>query len=273
MSNVQVISPKFEVVPMHNWDLKDLKTTFIIPEYERRVDRNHLKSMVEAILKNEFYDIVLRGVKRQDGKIEIIDAQHRLQAFITAHDQHGLKKYSFVLVLYDSSIKRKIYRKLNQGKRLVSADHTLAMDDGKIKFFTELKDYCYHYRNTQRLSFVEVLGLWHYCSTKKHVFKQSNMEEAAKSIPATGIEFCKRFMKVMSSSAGVISGNPLYMAGFFRNIGRVSFENDLSESAIAALILKVQRSKIPESFIKTKSHIVMGEIYTWLNSLLEKKKK
>src|SRR5690348_15496392 len=61
LSSIQSPPVKWQYVK--NYQLKNLKTDFGIPEFQRKTSSKHINEIVRAILKNEFYDNVIRFYK------------------------------------------------------------------------------------------------------------------------------------------------------------------------------------------------------------------
>ncbi|MBI5697056.1 MAG: hypothetical protein HZC29_00830 [Thaumarchaeota archaeon] len=270
----KVAPPKIEYVEMKHFPLKDLKDAFVIPEFERRVDRSHMKRMVEAILNNEFYDTVIRGTRLPNKKVQLIDAQHRLLAFTIAHENHGLQHYDFHLLLYTPEDARKIYRRLNMGKKLVAADITLALDDGGVKFFNELRRLAQHYRNEKGMAFTDVLFAWNYCTTKSAHSRMELLEQIMRSLDDKNIALLKNWMQAMHDTAGALIGNPMYLAPVFRNIARVGYERNYTYNEFVDLVRKLQKAKLPDDIERIKSLDAYNVMYTFItNKILKEKLK
>ncbi len=271
MSEIKVVPPKTEYVEMKHFPLKDLKTAFVIPSFERKVDKKHLRKMVDAILTNEFYDNVFKGRRLPNKKIEVIDSQHRIQSFIIAHEQYNVQHYDFHLILYDTQNPRLVYRKLNMGKKLVAADITLALDNGGVKFFNDLREFCFHYRNDGKTGFVDVLFAWHW-ATVKTLGRMDVIEEILKSIDDNSIKTLKIFMSAMSATAGPLTNNPLYKMPFFRNILRIGFEKNYQRDQYVTLIRKIQQNNTIEEISNMKSWIGLKEAYDFIRVKILKEK-
>ena len=253
--------PKVEFVPMNNWALKDLKDTFVIPEFERRVDKSHLRKMVQSIMNNEFYDTIIRGTKLKNGKIQVIDAQHRIAAFIVCNESYGLQKYDFMLALYDEKEARKIYRKLNVGKRLVASDHTLAMDNGGVPFFNELRGLVSHYKTAMKMSFTDAISLWVYCSVGTTHSHLEQLENYISKLKAADIKFTKKFLTIFIDAAGIgPSNNPLYRAPMIRSAARLAYRKKLSDFRIKRMIEIMSRYEWPEELRKRQSGFAFAEV-------------
>lgn len=261
ISDVPIIMPpKYKIVKMDNWDLKDLKTVFVVPDYQRRVDIITVNKIVKAVLANKFYDIIIWGSQREDGKVNVVNFQHRREAFIILNEKHGLKKYSFILILIEGD-ERLIYRVLNLGKKFIASDHTKVLDDGKHQFFIELKSYLKHYRNLQTLSYVDMLYAYKYALSTNPDGSISLIDTLLKNVTVSDIKLMKIFLQAMTESAGSSYKNILYKGQFFRNIYRIGHEQKLNLDQFKSLIKFLKSHKKLPDLSKGRGSLYYDAVY------------
>jgi len=256
----RTIPPKYKIIKMDDWNLKDLKTTFVIPDYQRRLDMTTVNKIVKAVLANTFYDIVIWGSQRIDGKINVVNFQHRREAFIILNEKHGLKKYSFILILIEGD-ERLIYRVLNLGKKFIASDHTKVLDDGKHQFFIELKLYLKHYRNLQTLSYVDMLYAHKYALSTNPDGSISLIDTLLKSLTESDIKLMKVFLQAMTESAGSSYKNILYKGQFFRNIYRIGHEQKFNLDQFKSLIKFLKSHRKLLSLEKGRGSLYYDAVY------------
>jgi len=94
-------SPPVKWQYIRNYQLKNLKNDFGIPEFQRKTSSEHINRMVKAILTNQFYDNVIRFYKDKKGKKQLLDGQQRIAALWIAHTRNKLQNYNLLLGEYD----------------------------------------------------------------------------------------------------------------------------------------------------------------------------
>lgn len=154
--SLRILPPVIEWVEMEHWALKDLESTFLVPDFERRPSKEHVLEIKNAILNGTFFDTLIRGYRHKNGKIVLLDFQHRRLAFLELFKDSKITHYNFMLALYKESDAIAVYRSLNIGKPLGPYDHykALARNHPLTK---RLSDVCFFYRNQDRLAFLDVL--------------------------------------------------------------------------------------------------------------------
>lgn len=134
--------------------LEDLK----IADFERRVDKGHLRRLKEAIKDNKLVDNIITVMPVNSGGYEVIDGQHRLIAIKELMKENNDFNFEVVLRIVDGQ-SLDTYFGINKGKPLTASDYTKALDegyDGALPFFNEFRDYCTHYgsKNSIKYSFL-----------------------------------------------------------------------------------------------------------------------
>ena len=236
-----VKSPKIQWKKLTNFDLSKLKETFQIADFERKQNNKHVDEIVDAILQNKFYDIVVRVVKSGE-RLIIIDSQHRLQALYIVFKFHGVTHYDLMLAIYEKKDARTIYRRLNLGKRLVPKDHTLPLDDGVFPIFQELKGYATHVKNNTTVSFVNVFDAINYLKNNEfRAMSPVNYDDFLLTITPKDTRVMKLCLETLRRFNRGTSSTIFYSALVFRNIIKIAYEKNLSGSEIYDLVEKLQK--------------------------------
>ena len=269
----QVRSPTIIWKPLKAYELKNLDRDFIIADFERKPSQEHINKIVRAMLDNEFYDTIMRVVKRtKSPKWMVIDAQHRTQALKILHEKYGVKKYDIMLAIFQNHDEaRLIYRKLNNGKRLTVYDHSVAIDNGKLPFFNELRDYCYHYRNPERMAYVDVLFAYNYARSGRPEGSLEKLEQSIKKVQARDMPIIKTFMATLKRDHPTVTLNPIYRMGIFRPSLKIGLERNFGEKDFSKMfdaILK-NRDIIEVSNGRKKDNLVAIENLILLQVLKE----
>lgn len=240
----EVKAPKIKWLAKPAYQLKNLTRDFIIADFERRPSSSHINNMVSSMLQNEFYDTILRVVE-QEGKYIVIDAQHRVQALEILHAKYGVEEYDLMLAVYPTSFARKIYRQLNVGKPLVTADHLVALDNGKVEWFKRLKPWCAHYRQAKKIGYLDVLFGITYAKRGVAKARGRDLDKLMEIIKPEDIAFLEMFCSEMLGAEPMIQTNPMYRMPLFRNIMRVSYESKLTREDLA-LLIKACKHYLPQ---------------------------
>jgi len=265
-----VNSPPIEYKLLKNYNLSRLTKDFVIADFERREDKRHTGKILQSILDNEFYDNIFRVVIK-DGKWVIIDSRHRIEALILAHKNHGVKKYNMLLAIYPLEIARKVYKKLNLGKRLTPNDILKSYEDGKLEFFKELKDMVVHYKSTFDLTYIDLLFAHHYAITKKSSGSTKVIEQTLKNITSKDIQLMKVLVQVYIEKFGKVYQNIFRRMSIFRNIYRISREKQLNSVRIRNLLDAIENNNVilENSVGRRQGHftIVYNEVIKYGNQV------
>ena len=95
----------------------------------------------------------------KDAKYDVIDGQHRIEALRYAREAFGLQTYDLIMFVYSEEGKREIYRRLNLGSPLTLAQHLKAIDNGRVKFFSSMRQYCDHHTKGSKVKFSSAISL------------------------------------------------------------------------------------------------------------------
>ncbi len=114
MSQKQVyMPPEAEITHLKDFDLSKIEETFQYASFERRISKRKVHLIAQAVMDNKFTDNVLRVVKTNPAKFEVLDGQHRIEGLRYARDEFGLQTYELILFCYLGGNRREIYRRLN----------------------------------------------------------------------------------------------------------------------------------------------------------------
>lgn len=256
--------PKIEWVWLENYKLADLAKDFEIADFERKISHQHVDKILDGILKNEFFDIVIKAFKptKPGGKRVVFDAQHRIHAFMKARDLHGLKTYTFMLALYPHEQARIIYRRTNIGKKLIAGDHTKAMDDKTLPFFNELRKHLFHYRNDERMSFIDMMYALDYAKGATPQGDMNKIDDILQNITPKDVKNCRIFLEFMTREYPSVRKEPMYMMSTFRNLVRVGVENNYEEhDQYAKLARAIEKNKSIMAHTEIRSKTRALEVY------------
>lgn len=255
---IKIQPPKVEFIALEKYQLRNIRQDFEIADFERKQDVTHINRIVRSIQENKFYDNVFRVI-RKGSKYIVLDGQHRIMAFVKLFNEMILQTYDFYLIVYDEQVARTAYRKINIGKRLQAFDHTKAMDDGNIAFFSELKGLAYHYQNNDAISYTSIIYAHAYYLSHEGGGSTDMLDKMIEKITPEDVTRLKTFAKAMKKHAGTISRNPLYRMSVFRNIYRVGREQKFDYDDYVDLISKLNKRKevIPISMGRRQEHFDM----------------
>ena len=257
--------PEAKVILLNNFDLTKIEDTFEYANFERRISKRKVHMIANAMMDNKFTDNVLRvcdGNKSSD--YEVLDGQHRVEGLRYARDNFGLDGYDLILMKYQGGNRREIYRRLNLGKPLTLTDHLKALDNGKMRFFNEMRSYCDHYRTPGKMAFRSVVNCLYYSkSTSIRAVRPLAIDDFLKTITAKDIQIMQLFLKLLPQ----IATNPnsiFYHYTLLRNFFRIYYENKTSDDKMMALAdILSHSSKIKELAEKRDSFAMRG-IYHYI---------
>jgi len=257
--------PEAKVVILNNFDLTKIEDTFEYANFERRISKRKVHMIANAMMDNKFTDNVLRvcsGNKSAD--YEVLDGQHRVEGLRYARDNFGLDGYDLILMKYQGGNRREIYRRLNLGKPLTLTDHLKALDNGKLRFFNEMRSYCDHYKTPGKVAFRTVINCLYYSkSTSIRSVRPLAIDDFLKTITLRDLQVMQAFLKLLPQIA-TNQDSIFYHYTLLRNFFRIYFENKTSDEKMIALgdILS-HSSKIKELAEKRDSFAMRG-IYHYI---------
>ena len=240
MTTVQihkVTPPKIKARWVERYALHELKTEFAIPTFQRKASVPHIKQIMEAILANKFYDIVIKYYVDNKGKKQIIDGQQRVEALYMCYQLHHLQHYSIMFLIFEEEFARTVFRRLNMGRALATRDHSRALDDGSSDFFNELQPWLSHDRTPQKPTYVEMLNALTYYKLKSPKTVQvRELDSMINAITKEDIVTMKLFAEACRKVSPVIYKAAVYKAGIYRNVFRLAYENKLKADQMVHLL-------------------------------------
>ncbi len=162
---------------------------FVPAIFQRKHSIAHVNRIVQSIINNTFYDNTIRCVKLSKEKYEVIDGQHRLKALWILHKQYGIKHYNLVMQYFKSDEAREVFRKINSGKKLTTMDYLKTLDDGKYKFFDELRDFATHKQSNVFVSYLKLLNAVYYLRNKNPKTIPPHLLEERFSLPQSSVAY------------------------------------------------------------------------------------
>ncbi len=257
--------PESKVVILNNFDLKKIEDTFEYANFERRISKRKVHMIANAMMDNKFTDNVLRvcsGNKSAD--YEVLDGQHRVEGLRYARDNFGLQNYDLILMNYQGGNRREIYRRLNLGKPLTLTDHLKALDNGKQRFFNEMRNYCDHYKSPGKIEYRSVINCLYYSkSTSIRALRPLAIDDFIKTITMRDLQVTQSFLKLLPQ----IATNPdsmFYHYTLLRNFFRIYFENRTSDDKMIALGDVLSHSNKIKELSEKRDSFAMRGIYHYI---------
>lgn len=261
--------PKVEVMGLDNYDLSEIERDFVIPEFQRRWDRDHTNKIVRAIMTNKFYDNIIT-VYRHDGKYWLIDGQHRINALKICWAQYHLKRYSIILVIFPKENAHTIFRRNNLGKKLSITEMLNSMKDVNPELFRRLRRYCDSYRNQSKIGFSDLFNAFVFVEGKGGHSGVALLEDMLPRIKSEHIGAMEKVMSVLSQVEPEPNHNPIYRAPSLRSIYRLTYELSLNERQIGRMVAIIRASKEMTEMTHSSRHSALLAFY---RVLLQNKSK
>jgi len=188
---------KAKIVYLPDFDLRKLEEYFHYATFERRLSKKKSHKIAHAMLENKFLDNVLRVTEFTGSeKYDVIDGQHRIDGLIYSRETFGLQTYDLILFIYSEEGKREIYRKLNLGTPLTLGQHLKATDNGRVKFFIDLRRYCEHYTKGSKITFSTAINWIFYAkSTLIQPLRPLTVDEFLPTITTKDNDQIKKFIE------------------------------------------------------------------------------
>lgn len=269
--NLDVEPPKVKARFVEQYELKGLKAEFSIPDFQRKISSPHIRRIVDAILENRFFDIVIKYYVDERGRKQVLDGQQRIEALYAAYEIHGLKHYSLMFLIYDAKFARTAFRRLNMGKPLQTRDHSRALDDGKSEFFNELTAWLTHDRTTSKPTFVGILNALNYAKTRHPIsISASSLDPVVEAITKKDIEFMKMFSEACRRTEPQVAHGLIYKYDIYKNVFRVGFEKKLDTDQLIDLLKECMKSKYFKTISTHNMEAVVKGYKVVLEDLLPK---
>lgn len=226
-------SPNYILKSLKNFPLSKLEQVFTVAEFERPLKLRHISSLVSAMAANEFFNNILSVIQKNNGKFEVIDGQHRIEALKEIRDVYGIKKYDIILLIFPEKFSRKIYRRINLGQPLKMQDHLRALDNGHQQFFIKLRPYFVHYNDGILPKFQMILSALSYAKNgSPRAVRPLLLDRLFKNILLKDLEIIIKFSNALAVIEPHIPKKfqVLYSFGIYRNMFRVGYENSFDQN-------------------------------------------
>ncbi len=257
--------PTAKVIALNNFDLNKIEEYFEYASFERKISKMKVHMIANAMMDNKFTDNVLRvcsGNKSSD--YEVLDGQHRVEALRYARENFGLQNYDLILMNYLGGNRREIYRRLNLGKPLTLTDHLKALDNGKQRFFNEMREYCAHYKEAGKVTFRTIINCLYYSkSTSIRPVRPLAIDDFIQSITATDIKIMQLFLKLLPQIA-TNQDSMFYHYTLLRNFFRIYYENKTSDDKMIALGDILSHSSKIRDMAEKRDSFAMRGIYHYI---------
>lgn len=257
--------PEAKVVTLKDFSLSKIEETFQFASFERKLSARKTHMIADAVIDNKFIDNVLRVIPSKGNvKYDVIDGQHRIEGLRYARENFGLEKYDLVLFVYTEGNKREIYRRLNLGKPLTLTDHLKALDNGKEKFFTSLRNECAHINQGGMFKFSTMMNCLHYAkSTSIRAVRPLAIDDFIRSISTQDIQIIKEFIPILQQIA-TNPDDPFYRYTIMRNFFRIYYENNISDNKMISLGQALKKSGKVREMAEKRDTFAMRGIYHYI---------
>jgi len=271
--------PQAKIIHLTDFPLKKLEEYFHYASFERKISKRKARKMAHAVLENKFVDNVLKVTEYSGTAMyDVIDGQHRIEGLIYARETFGLITYDLILFVYSEEGKREIYRRLNLGTPLTLGQHLKAIDNGRVKFFLDLRLYCEHYSKGSKITFSTAINWLFYAkSTLVRPLRPLTVDEFVPHISTSDTDQLKKFITLIQQ----IETNPgadFFSYTIMRNFFRIYFENKISDNDMLALGDLIKKSSAIKNLAEKRDthairgiyHLIIDRIAPTLNLKLEK---
>ena len=262
--NKKIISPDYVWKSLKNFPLRKLEETFFIAEFERPLRYRHVSKIVEAMAANEFFNNILSVIQKRNGRLEIIDGQHRIEALKQLRDNYGITNYNLVVMIFPEKFSRKIYRRINLGQALKMQDHLRALDNGHHQFFSKLRSYFVHYNDGVLPKFAMILSALSYAKNgSPRAVRPLLLDRMFKSITADDLKVIISFAIAMREVEPPIpkKHQMLYAHSIYRNIFRVGYENRFDQDTWKNFIALCKEDKRLENLHNIRTMLAIRQTY------------
>lgn len=269
-----ITSPSSTLKVLKNFPLKKIEKTFVIAEFERPIRMYHVRKIVNAMVNNEFFDIVIHVVQKRNGQYEIIDGQHRITALKELRDKHFVIKYNLMLMIVPEKLSRKVYRRINLGQPLRMEEHLRALDNDNHPFFTKLKPYFVHYNDGRMPKYEMILNALHYSKNgSPRAIRPMFLDRMFNNITPEDLRIIILFSKALKKIEPIIprAHQSMYMYAIFRNMFRVGYENNFSQADWEDFISLCKTDKFIYTLHRDRSLDAIRSIYSHMAQNIGKK--
>lgn len=239
----KIFPPNCKWCTLEDFDLSKIPTMFVPADFQRKPSTAHVYRIVESIINNTFYDNTIRCVKLKNGKYEVIDGQHRLQALWVLHKQYGIQHYNIVMQYFKNTEAREVFRKINSGKKLTTIDYLKTLDDGTYPFFDELRDYATHKIAKNYIGYLKLLNALNYqrIGIPKSLATHA-LEEIISSIQADDMAHMFRIAKASSQVYHKLKSDRVFAKSITLPLFAIGYDNNYSYIEYAKHLEKIVTS-------------------------------
>lgn len=266
--NSDIHSPDFTEKFLPDFTLSKLEKTFSIAVFERPLRSRHVKKILNSMIINQFFDIVIRVTKRLTGQFEIIDGQHRIEALGLLRDEYGVKKYDLILHIFPEKFARKIYRRINLALPLRMEEHLRALDNGRNPFFVRLRPYFVHYNDGKYPKFEMILNALYYAKNgSPRAVRAMLLDRMFKNITAGDLDMIIVFSRAISKVNPITNPKAhkeLYMYATYRNLFRVGYENNFDQVTWENFIKICKSDPVIHEYHNMRTIETVRRIYTYM---------
>jgi len=229
-------APHYTLHKFDNFELKNIPAFFKIADFERIKQDYHVDQIRASIVKNEFYDNLIRCYKGKDGSWTVLDGQHRLAALWLLHKWYGLQRYDLIVVEYTKGNERVIYRKQNSAKPLTIANWVKSYDNHLIPFFNDLRDILSHDDGDKLWEFSSAIYCLVFAKTGTKSFHKTGTEAIVAAATETDTKFIRDFVHALQTSMPTkVRGNQ-FRPAFIRPCFAVAYRYHMNWLEIDKLI-------------------------------------
>jgi len=257
--------PKAKITYLTDFDLKKIEEYFHFAVFERKISKKKSHKIAHAMFENKFVDNVLRVTEYSGGeKYDVIDGQHRIDALRYAREVYGLQTYDLILFVYSEEGKREIYRRLNLGTPLTLGQHLKAIDNGRVKFFIELRLYCDHNSKGSKIRFSTAINWLFYAkSTLIRPLRPLTVDEFLPTITTKDTDQLKKYIELIQQIETNPSDN-FFSYTIMRNFFRIYYENKISDEDMISLGNLIKKSSSIHNLSEKRDSHAMRGIYHYI---------
>jgi hypothetical protein len=254
-----VVAPEYDIIPKMNFDLDLLEEMFVIAKFQRRVETAEVTRIAQAILDNEFFDIVFKVKNLSDKKRELYgiwDAQQRFHGLRAARDYGGLERYNLILLSPKGNHDiRQMYESFNIGKKLTPSDFTKSWYNKDIPFFGELGDDLDFYRQNTSMTYYEMARAHLYAKGKERDVPLMQLKKTITEMDTGDVAKIKMLVAALRIGAGMDRrDNPAYQSIVYRNLLKLSHEYpQIDRDGMIKVVRKVGENRKIAKLSKTWS--------------------
>lgn len=232
--------PKGKWFKMDDFILSTIPDMFTLCDFQRAQNTPHVRRILESIINNQFYDNMIRCVKIGPKSYKVIDGQHRLSALWMLHRNYNVRTYPLTVQVFSEDEAIKVFRKINSGKTLTTKDHLKTYDDGTFPFFDELRPYCTHMTQKNRVSFLSAVNSYlHYISGSTKPIKIYNIADVLEELTQDKIDYLYRMTKATAELFDKTKNPRLINASLQKILYKIGANNNFSSHEFEILLGKM----------------------------------